>query len=342
MKFPLERKRAFTLVELLVVIAIIGILIGMLLPAVQQVREAARRTACANNMRQSTLALLNFESARQRLPAGNVPGPIAEGAGHSFWAPALPFFEQGNVSDRFDFTGTEGDSDGTGWTGGVAGEWNAINRALFDGLTMPSLICPSSDLPVKPARLPSLSGNQNRSPATAMMTNYAGICGSADHETARMKNDQSQLNVSGYISFGGCLMREESNRAKGIRLGEITDGTANTIILGEQSDWMEKADGTREDVRSDARHGFSMGSILDNTDRMYNLTCILHPINENSFEAFGVAGNTGPNTPVISAHPAGANIARVDGSIHFATETMDLQILYNFADRDDGQVISEF
>ena len=67
-----HKRAAFTLVELLVVIAIIGILIGMLLPAVQQVREAARRTACANQMRQMTLAMMNYESAHQHLSPGNI------------------------------------------------------------------------------------------------------------------------------------------------------------------------------------------------------------------------------------------------------------------------------
>lgn len=207
---------------------------------------------------------------------------------------------------------------------------------------MPSLICPSSPLPVAPARLPSLQQSSNRMPATAMMTNYAGICGSAEHETARLKNDQSGLSVSGYLSWGGCLVREETNTTTGTKLAEIFDGTSNTMILGEQSNWLEKADGTFEDGRSDARHGFSMGSIPDNTDRMYNLTCVLHRINEDSFEAFGVAGNTGPNTPLLSAHPGGVNIGWADGAVRFARESTDLEILYNSADKDDGQAGGSF
>ena len=88
------RKPGFTLVELLVVIAIIGILIGMLLPAVQQVREAARRMSCANNVRQSALALINFESSVGTFPAGNTPRSGTQPRwGHSFWVLALPFIE---------------------------------------------------------------------------------------------------------------------------------------------------------------------------------------------------------------------------------------------------------
>ena len=103
---PSSRNRdGFTLVELLVVIAIIGILIGMLLPAVQQVREAARRTACANNLRQIGLATLNYESAFQKFPASwQLPYANNLGSspttGWSTQALILPFLEQGNLFDN--------------------------------------------------------------------------------------------------------------------------------------------------------------------------------------------------------------------------------------------------
>jgi prepilin-type N-terminal cleavage/methylation domain-containing protein len=91
------RRRAFTLVELLVVIAIIGILIGMLLPAVQSVREAARRTHCQNNEQQIAIAMFNYESSFEKLPYGSL------GAAEGSWVVWLmPYIEQGNLANRYD------------------------------------------------------------------------------------------------------------------------------------------------------------------------------------------------------------------------------------------------
>ena len=101
MRGRFNRRRAFTLVELLVVIAIIGILIGMLLPAVQAVREAARRVQCSNNLRQIGIASLNYESALQTLPPPNIGGGDFSMLGSTFVL-LLPWLEQGNRFDQYD------------------------------------------------------------------------------------------------------------------------------------------------------------------------------------------------------------------------------------------------
>ena len=96
-------KKGFTLVELLVVIAIIGILVGMLFPAVQAVREAARRTSCVNNIRQIGIAIHNYESARQKLPPGWISNPVVGEPGWGWASYLLPEIEQNNVKGLIDF-----------------------------------------------------------------------------------------------------------------------------------------------------------------------------------------------------------------------------------------------
>lgn len=315
------KRQAFTLVELLVVIAIIGILIGMLLPAVQQVREAARRTTCANNLRQSTLALLNYESAHMKFPQGNMPS-LQRGWGHSFWVHALPFCEQNNLYERYSFYEN-------GWTGG---NWNNKPNALaLAGIRVPFMLCPSSTLPEFPDINASVIGSVNSRPnaAAGMKPCYTGIAGSAFHETAWNSN-------RGIISSGGILINGD---AQGF--GSISDGSSNTLLLGEQSDWMEYDDGTKVEVRSDGNHGFNMGSNSPNRNRQFNLTVLRHAINVRQVSAApGCRGNTGVNRPLISAHPGGVNVSLGDGSVQFLKSSLEPAILFNLADRDDGNVTS--
>lgn len=120
--------RGFTLVELLVVIAIIGILVGLLLPAVQSAREAARRMQCSNNLKQFGLAMLNYESANRRLPAGRSP------SGLSAHAALLPYMEQTAVGNQVDFNVV----------------WDHINNTVARGASIPIFNCPSDPVSTLP------------------------------------------------------------------------------------------------------------------------------------------------------------------------------------------------
>ncbi|QEG24866.1 DUF1559 domain-containing protein [Mariniblastus fucicola] len=326
-----NKKRGFTLVELLVVIAIIGILIGMLLPAVQQVREAARRTQCMNNLRQSTLAALNYESAHMTFPGGNFYG--GGPWGHSFWVQMLPFIEQGNLARGYDLTTG-------GWTGG-AGNTNPNKIWLTENRTaMPFLLCPSSDLPQFPVNYSGydsddFAGTSNGDDDIAgMLACYAGVMGSSEHRTAFEAR-------GGIASKGGILVKQSAEfENPGVGFGEISDGSSNTILLAEQSAWMFNDDGERVDCRADGNHGFNMGGSYWNI-RPFNLISIRHPINELVISrAVGSSGNVGPNRPIHSAHPGGAVVSVGDGSVHFLNDDTTLQVLFDLADKDDGNVVS--
>ena len=207
------QKRAFTLVELLVVIAIIGILIGMLLPAVQQVREAARRTSCANNLAQLGLALHNYDFAAEHFPAGVIEsgaGPIStieNGGQHvSFLVAILPYLEQQGVANNFDTTL------------GTYAKANAPARQL----EIPTFYCPSSH-----CIRTNIAG-------TAGMTHYAGCHHGSETQIADDNN--------------GIFFKNSR-----ITFADIYDGSSNTFLLGEfmpNADSLGWASGTRASLRN--------------------------------------------------------------------------------------------
>lgn len=189
--------RGFTLVELLVVIAIIGVLVSLLLPAVQAAREAARRTQCSNNLKQIGLAVHNYHDTLNALPPGQ-PGGMG---GSSAFAAILPFMEQGNMYDKYDFT--KGNSD-------------PANAAVVSQ-KIKAFICPSCAF-VRQVPIITPNCDAMRAPGT-----YAFSSGSGD--------------PYGTPSGGNPTNGAINNQASGMTsLASITDGTSNTFLTGE-SHW---------------------------------------------------------------------------------------------------------
>ena len=201
-------RRGFTLVELLVVIAIIGILIALLLPAVQAAREAARRTQCTNNLKQIGLAILNFENQYRALPAGATHKDHGRAAEFSMFLLIQPFLEQGNVHDRYNFY---------------------VNSRIYSNqevtrAQIPGYLCPSDDAKGR-AWVISFNGDRTA------RSNYVACFGTAmqlpnPDDFSRLWTtidlDGEDADTDGYFRIQG--------KRTGRRLAEITDGTSHTIM----------------------------------------------------------------------------------------------------------------
>ena len=223
-------RRGFTLVELLVVIAIIGILVAMLLPAVQAAREAARRTQCTNNLKQIGLAILNFESQFGALPAGAVHKDQGRDAEYTMFLLLLPFLEEGDVYDKYDFYGNSR---------------IYFNREVIS-TQIPGYVCPSDGAMGRTWVVPSLD---NRSFARS---NYVACYGTAmqipDPSIYSALWDPG-FDLDGEDADTDGYFRTQGKRT-GRKLREITDGTSKTIMVSELlAGKVDVSDGSDVDLR---------------------------------------------------------------------------------------------
>ena len=348
-----HKSTGFTLVELLVVITIIGILIALLLPAVQAAREAARRMQCTNNLKQIGLGLHNYASACNVFPSGcrsNVegnPDPNAWSFGFSWAAAILPYVEMNALWDSLDTTGVKCLAGGGRSTGLIQDGCNEFNGHLLAGLRIAYLICPSS--PLDP--LASLKWTSTApGPQGACSPDYTGINGGLYYNTSGAINYTKLINKDsgggtnvgcGLISSGGILVAHRC-----IGFGEIPDGMSNTLLVGEQSDWCFDSTGEPVECRSDFDQSFVMGSGESgdspfNDYRNFNTTTVRYPINHKDWNSVGIGSPSyyGANRPIQSAHPSGANVLFGDGSVTFLSESTQQQTLWDISNRDDGHVV---
>jgi len=327
-----NQRTGFTLVELLVVIAIIGILIGMLLPAVQQVREAARRATCANKMRQLALAMHNYESSFEVFPAGVTSrNPATHNADAMLWnhgfgwnTTILSQMEQANKYQTLSLLSNSFNV--PKWWGGSP--WTDHAKTSF-----PAFVCPTCPMgEINPKR--GGGGGHAKS-------NYVGVIGPKSYLNLNEVTDYSQISniktgpITGSaeqidLRYPGILYVNSK-----VGFGNITDGSSNTFLLGERdgADMGIDAGGTARTRGASAWCG---------TDRVTWVDTHLGPTSADPQWTLNsaVVGFKQQYVPFTSSHPGGANFARGDGSVSFITETVAGITYEAMGDKADGVFLS--
>jgi prepilin-type N-terminal cleavage/methylation domain-containing protein len=225
----LRRESGFTLIELLVVIAIIAVLIALLLPAVQQAREAARRTQCKNNMKQLALAVHNFEASNMTIPSGGLgPKGFVPYDKQSFASPLvflLPFIDQANLYQTLERDQLKVDLFGQDYWFWVDGCYNASLKKL------PGFLCPTTNSLIPQSGFFVLTNLYAPSAGTGTIEGaYGSLAGGWDPvaPTNYMGVSGFLGDVPGFDKYKGAFLQRNPNK-----LGNFTDGTSNSVLFGE-------------------------------------------------------------------------------------------------------------
>jgi len=337
----LRSRCGFTLIELLVVIAIIAILIGLLLPAVQKVREAAARLTCQNNLKQLALACHSYESAynkfpsagQARNPAGNAnvfwtiehlvetaPTPIVGLISHSLHTRILPYIEQDNVAKLMNLNHAYNDT-------------TVPNNLLAAQSVIKSFLCPSDGGRGRSQDAANFAYTDYSAPVTAMInaTTPANIA---------MTNGTGGL-PAGYTAGPRLLCPLNGDGPRTI-LG-VTDGTSNTICITEmagRSDAMPFSPLTVNALNPSGRRFWAWAE----PDNAFNVDQL---VNNNASPRNGPTTcpwtrlNCGPNEEIFSFHTGGANVAMCDGSVRFLRDSTSGLTLRGLLTMDGGEVVQE-
>ncbi|MHC2066215.1 DUF1559 family PulG-like putative transporter [Bremerella sp. T1] len=323
-------RHAFTLVELLVVIAIIGVLIALLLPAVQQAREAARRMQCSNNFKQMGLALHNYHDTFGSFPYGARAGTVTYPnlSGVNWRTSILPFLEQNALFDQLDFE--------TGSFSGYRSFPFAGSNLVLEGLVIDGYICPSS--PVDPlVAAPGGLNNPADGDKAGMMHHYVGIAGAYPDPAGR--TDVVKQTSRGYAAGTGMLRPGQVTKFR-----DATDGTSNSLAVAEQSAMVGN-----EVIAANYGGGWTgqlanypVSSITSSSDNYYytGLTTVRWQINYDTKTSSSSSQPYENNTILNSFHPGGILGMLGDGSTRFIPETIDMETLRRVSTCNDGLTAS--
>ncbi len=342
------RRHAFTLIELLVVIAIIGVLIALLLPAVQKVRAAAHRIQCANNLKQLSLAAHGYHDANQVFPAGlhqftvtGSPGPGRSAI--TVFAYLLPYVEQQGLFQAWDFSRPR------------LNVFDSNLNATADvrsAKVIKTYVCPADQLQINPKQIAPTDNGPGGGPTGYYgIGSYAGSAGTWSYYPP----STYYTRADGMLFMTGPDSMPLTNQ-KPIRLAQATDGTSQTFFFGEKHHYDPAFDGLpptaackEYDISGWGAWGWSggfkgTGHVMASSREVINYKA---PPGSTSSSC---PGDSNSLTNVKdrrlnawgSAHPGGVNFALVDGSVVFVKETISKITLDQLSVRDDGKVIGDF
>jgi prepilin-type N-terminal cleavage/methylation domain-containing protein/prepilin-type processing-associated H-X9-DG protein len=316
----------FTLIELLVVIAIIAILIGLLLPAVQKIREAAARLKCQNNLKQMGLALHNYHDTNGTIPPGG-RGPartiVAAGleSNHNWAYRLLPFIEQDNLYHKVL-------PNAPGYFYSMLPSQYADH---YRALTTPVRLyrCPSSGHSDQGQMYAPAFTDPNQTYDDFAVLEYVGIAGS-DRQL-----DSKNMPIAGMLYMNSNL-----------KITDATDGTSNTMIIGEYSGLTAQQHYNAYQSTSDNTTTWDLG--YDIPPHCWSWKMLAYPPNSPYFFNPGYSAALDVGKPVLSTvicknalkspHSGGINVLYLDGSVHFVPNSIDMIVYKNLADRSDGLV----
>lgn len=319
-------RRGFTLIELLVVIAIIAILIALLLPAVQQAREAARRSQCKNNLKQIGLAMHNYLDAHSVFPPGRLLD--LDCAGPAFFQNSaltliLPQLEQGNLANQYDSN---------------LGTYHPSN-AIWVSTRLPVYLCPSTPGGDRATEVNLPFGN-----FPGYATDYMGIR-NIRRVVASGTAPQGAGMMEGSVKIVNCaaLGLGDQDGGRSVRPRDVTDGLSNTILAFERAGSPARYQaGVRQadDPGHDDNYGtwaadFAMaynnytadGTATYNSTTPNNANCVMNCSNDLQGYSF---------------HVGGMNVVLGDGSVRFLSENMNPDNFWRLGTRNDGEVLGEF
>ena len=308
-------RAAFTLVELLVVIAIIGTLVGLLLPAVQSAREAARRNTCQNRVRQLGLALLTYHDGLKVFPPGasgdtnsvsigGAPESFTPAASLSFHVRLLPFLEQAELFARVSLSKSYTEAPNTTVVTGTS--------TLAD-MAIETFLCPSASI----FRSQSTAAGE-----TGSTSHYVGVMGPRGQIPGAATGTVYDFSLGG--TMGGPAKQGTLGVNSKVSIPKITDGTSSTLMVGELS-WR-----SANCFRIWTRGYFSAGGSASSCKNVRN------PLRSTAFNG----SNNFNDVSFGSDHPGGATFCKADGSVAFVTDDIAWDIYIALASRNGGESVS--